>query len=46
MQTVIISVITLSAIGFLFGIGLAYTLKIFSVQTDPRIQEILNFIQG
>ncbi len=46
MQTLLVSVITLSALGFLFGIGLAYALKIFSVQVDTRVGEILNYLPG
>ena len=46
MQTLLASVISLSILGFLFGIGLAYAIKIFSVQVDPKIQEILNYLPG
>ncbi|MFH0838846.1 MAG: RnfABCDGE type electron transport complex subunit B [Candidatus Omnitrophota bacterium] len=46
MQTLIFSVLTLSILGFLFGIGLAYAIKIFSMQVDPKIKEILSYLPG
>jgi len=43
---IIFSVLTLSILGLLFGIGLAYASKVFFVKTNPKVSEILNVLPG
>jgi len=35
------SVVTMGFFGAAFGVGLAYASRVFAVQTDPRVQELL-----
>ncbi len=42
----LIPVLTMSIMGLLFGLGLAYASKIFSVETDPKIDMILHALPG
>ncbi len=37
---IIVSVITAGALGFIFGGGLAYAAKVFSVEKNPKIEEV------
>ncbi|MCM8765237.1 MAG: RnfABCDGE type electron transport complex subunit B [Candidatus Omnitrophica bacterium] len=42
----VIAILTLSILGLLFGFGLAYALKIFRVEEDPRISKLLEILPG
>lgn len=42
----LIPILTMSIMGFLFGMGLAYASKIFNVDIDPRIERILHALPG
>lgn len=42
----LIPILTLSILGLLFGLGLAFTFKIFKVETDPKIAQILKLLPG
>lgn len=42
----LIPILTLSILGFLFGIGLAYALKIFRVDHDPRMAQLIEALPG
>jgi Na+-translocating ferredoxin:NAD+ oxidoreductase RNF subunit RnfB len=42
----LVPILTLSILGLLFGIGLAYALKIFQVQQDPKIADLLEVLPG
>ena len=46
MSLVIISILTLTGIGLLFGTGLALAAQRFKVITDPRVDEILEVLPG
>ena len=43
---IVTPVIAMAALGLLFGVGLAYTLKIFGIQVDPKIFLILSKLPG
>lgn len=43
---ILIPVLTLSILGFLFGIGLSWALKIFSIKTDPMVDRVLSVLPG
>jgi electron transport complex protein RnfB len=40
MLGIIIAIVTLSGLGFVFGLGLAFIAKVFHVETDPRIEQL------
>jgi Na+-translocating ferredoxin:NAD+ oxidoreductase RNF subunit RnfB len=40
MMTILIPILTLAALGLIFGMGLAIASKKFAVQTDPRLEQI------
>ncbi|MDO8602392.1 MAG: RnfABCDGE type electron transport complex subunit B [Candidatus Omnitrophota bacterium] len=42
----LIPILTMSVMGFLFGLGLAYASKIFNVNIDPKIDIILHALPG
>ena len=42
----LIPILTMSIMGLLFGLGLAYASKIFNVETDPKIDMILHALPG
>lgn len=44
--SIVIPVIAMALLGLLFGIGLAYTLKIFGIKVDPKIFLILSKLPG
>ena len=46
MNLVVISILTLTGIGLLFGIGLAFAAQRFKVASDPRAEEVLNVLPG
>ncbi len=46
MSLIIISILTLTGIGLLFGIGLALAAERFKIAEDPRVEEILNLLPG
>jgi len=46
MVEIIVSVLTLGALGVLFGVGLALAAKRFQVKSDPRIEKIVSYLPG
>ena len=46
MNTIIYSVLVLSGLGIIFGLGLAIASKILAVESDPRIEEIESLLPG
>ena len=46
MQTVVLGVVILGALGGIFGIILAYASKVFAVEKDPREEAILGCLPG
>jgi RnfABCDGE-type electron transport complex B subunit len=43
---ILIPILTLGALGLLFGIGLAFASKKFAVKTDPRLEKIVGLLPG
>ena len=43
---ILIPVLTLGALGLIFGVGLAFASKKFQVKTDPRLDKILGLLPG
>lgn len=43
---IIIPIATLGILGFIFGMGLTYALKVFSSEEDPRVVAILSVLPG
>ena len=39
-------VIAMAVLGLIFGVGLAYTLKIFGIELDPNLHKILSLLPG
>ncbi|MFA6293792.1 MAG: RnfABCDGE type electron transport complex subunit B [Victivallales bacterium] len=46
METVIFSVIIITAAGVIFGLAIGYVAKTFAVETDPRIEEVAGMLPG
>lgn len=46
IANILIPVIAMAALGLIFGLGLAYALKLFGIQTDPAIFKILSMLPG
>ena len=46
MMRILIPVLAMAGLGLVFGIGLAYALKIFGIDADPAIFKILSFLPG
>ncbi len=46
MIQILIPVVAMAALGLIFGVGLAYALKIFGIELDPAIFKILSFLPG
>jgi len=46
MERIILPILTLSSLGFLFGISLALAAKKFCVRTDPRVNKIFEHLAG
>lgn len=44
MLAIFWGIILLSTLGFLFGIGLAFVAKIFHVEVDPKIEQLINIL--
>ncbi|MFA4991273.1 MAG: RnfABCDGE type electron transport complex subunit B [Candidatus Omnitrophota bacterium] len=42
----LISILTMSIMGLLFGLGLAYASRIFRVDVDPKIDKVLDALPG
>lgn len=42
----LIPILTMSIMGLLFGLGLAYASKIFNVEMDPNIERVLHALPG
>lgn len=43
---IVIPIALMAGIGLFFGVGLAYALKIFGIQTDPLLVKILSHLPG
>ena len=43
---ILIGILVLSGLGFVFGIGLAFIAKIFHVEIDPKIEQIIEILPG
>lgn len=46
MMRILIPVAAMAALGLIFGVGLAYALKIFGIKPDPAIFQILSRLPG
>ena len=46
LTKVLTPVIAMAALGLVFGVGLAYALKIFGIEVDPAIFKILSLLPG
>ena len=46
MLSIFLGILLLSSLGFTFGIGLAIIAKIFHVEVDPKIEQILEVLPG
>lgn len=46
ISNILTPVAAMAALGLIFGLGLAYALKIFGVKLDPKIFKILSFLPG
>jgi Na+-translocating ferredoxin:NAD+ oxidoreductase RNF subunit RnfB len=46
MIQILIPVLAMAALGLIFGLGLAYTLKIFGIEVDPKVFLILSKLPG
>ena len=46
MQTVIIAIVVLAALGAIFGLVLAFAAKAFAVEKDPREEAIAEVLPG
>lgn len=46
MNEILIPVLTLSCLGFIFGIGLAFASKKLCVTTDPLVEEVFSKLPG
>ena len=46
ITTIIIPVVSMAALGLIFGAGLAYTLKIFGIEVDPAVALIITKLPG
>jgi len=44
--SILIPVVAMAALGLVFGVGLAYTLKIFGIELDPKMFKILALLPG
>ena len=42
----LIPIIVMSAIGVVFGLGLAFASKVFKVEIDPKIEKVLSLLPG
>ncbi len=45
-MSIFLGIILLGSLGFLFGIGLAIVAKIFHVEVDPKIEQIIEILPG
>jgi len=43
---ILIPILTLSALGLIFGLGLAYASKIFYIKIDPKVDKLLGVLPG
>lgn len=43
---ILIPVLSMAALGLVFGLGLAYTLKLFGIEVDPTVALIINKLPG
>ena len=46
MMRILTPVAAMAVLGLIFGVGLAYALKLFGVELDPKIFKILAFLPG
>ncbi|MBI4336170.1 MAG: RnfABCDGE type electron transport complex subunit B [Candidatus Omnitrophica bacterium] len=46
LLNILIPVATMTALGLIFGVGLAYALKIFGIKTDPMVFMLLSKLPG
>ena len=46
VEPVIAAMAAMGALGFIFGIGLSFASKAFSVETDPRVDQIRELLAG
>jgi len=43
---ILIPVISMAALGLVFGVGLAYALKIFGIEVDPKFALLITKLPG
>lgn len=46
IKNILTPVIAMAALGLVFGLGLAYALKLFRIEVDPKIFKILSMLPG
>ena len=46
MTRILTPILAMAALGLIFGVGLAYALKIFGIKLDPKIFRILSILPG
>ncbi len=46
MSTVVVSIVSTGILGAAFGLGLAYASKKFAVETDPKIEQLVEALPG
>lgn len=46
MLSILLGILLLSSLGFTFGIGLAFIAKLFKVEVDPKIEQIIEILPG
>ncbi|MFH1189814.1 MAG: RnfABCDGE type electron transport complex subunit B [Candidatus Omnitrophota bacterium] len=46
IMRILTPVLAMAALGLIFGVALAYTLKIFGVELDPRVFKLLSMLPG
>jgi Na+-translocating ferredoxin:NAD+ oxidoreductase subunit B len=46
ISQILVPIVAMAALGLIFGLGLAYTLRIFGIEVDPKIFLILSKLPG
>ena len=46
VSSIAFSVLSIGGLGLVFGVGLSYASKIFAVESDPRVEQVLECLPG
>lgn len=46
MMRILTPVLAMAALGLIFGVGLAYTLKMFGIELDPKVFKLISMLPG